>query len=85
MALRPEPYEALENERTFRAIEGFEAAAADREVDPTSLAIAWVLSNPQVTAVVVGPRRQQQLDVALAALELPLSPQEREALSRLFP
>jgi aryl-alcohol dehydrogenase-like predicted oxidoreductase len=84
MTLRPEPYEALDNERTFRAIEGFEAAAAKRQVEPASLAIAWVLSNPQVTAVVVGPRRPEQLDTALAALELPLSLQERDELSELF-
>jgi aryl-alcohol dehydrogenase-like predicted oxidoreductase len=84
MTLRPEPYEGLENERTFRALEAFEAAAAAREVEPASLAIAWVLSNPQVTAVVVGPRRPEQLDTALDALKLPLSLRERDELSRLF-
>jgi aryl-alcohol dehydrogenase-like predicted oxidoreductase len=84
MTLRPEPYEQLQNERTFRALEAFEKAAAAREVEPASLAIAWVLNNPQVTAVVVGPRRPEQLDTIMTALELPLTPQEREELSGLF-
>jgi aryl-alcohol dehydrogenase-like predicted oxidoreductase len=84
MTLRPEPYAELENERTLRAIEEFEAAAAERGVEPAALAIAWVLSHPQVTAVVVGPRRPQQLEMALGALELRLSLQERDDLAKLF-
>jgi aryl-alcohol dehydrogenase-like predicted oxidoreductase len=84
MTLRPEPYADLVNEETFRGIERFQAAAAERGVDPATLAIAWVLSHPQVTAVVVGPRRPEQLDHALAALGLPLAPDEREELAALF-
>jgi aryl-alcohol dehydrogenase-like predicted oxidoreductase len=33
-----------------------------------ALAIGWLLANPQVTAVIVGPRRPAQLEPALAAL-----------------
>ena len=84
MTLRPEPYTDLVNEKTFRGIARFQAAAADRGVEPATLAIAWVLSHPQVTAVVVGPRRPEQLDHALAALKLPLSPDERDELAALF-
>ena len=84
MTLRAEPYTALENKRTFRAIEEFEAVAADRGVEPATLAIAWVLSNPQVTAVVVGPRRPEQLEAALGGLELRLSVEERDELAALF-
>jgi aryl-alcohol dehydrogenase-like predicted oxidoreductase len=84
MTLRAEPYADLENERTFRAIEEFEAAARDRGVEPATLAIAWVLSHPQVTAVVVGPRTPEQLESMLAAEELRLSVQERDELAQLF-
>jgi aryl-alcohol dehydrogenase-like predicted oxidoreductase len=84
MTLRPEPYEELATEATFRALDGFAAAAAERGVEPAALAIAWVLSDPQVTAVVVGPRRVEHLDPALAALELALTPKEREKLAELF-
>jgi aryl-alcohol dehydrogenase-like predicted oxidoreductase len=84
MTQRPEPYADLVSERTFRGLEEFQAAAAERGVEPATLAIAWVLSHPQVTSVVVGPRRPAHLEPALAALELRLSPQERDELAELF-
>jgi aryl-alcohol dehydrogenase-like predicted oxidoreductase len=84
MTLRPEPYAELENERTFRALDEFVARAADRGVEPSTLAVAWVLSHPQVTAVVVGPRTPDQLETVLGAEELRLSAQERDELAQLF-
>ena len=84
MALRGEPYSDLVNERTFRGLDLFRAAAADRGVEPAALAIAWVLSHPQVTTVIVGPRRPEQLESALAAVDLRLSEQERDELAELF-
>jgi len=84
MLLRPGPYTELAAGKTFDALEAFEAAAADRGVDSAALALAWVLSHPQVTSVVVGPRRPVHLEPALAALELPLSEQERDELAKLF-
>ena len=50
-----------------------------------ALALAWVLSDPAVNGVVVGPRRPDQLAPALAALDLPLSPAERTDLTRIMP
>jgi aryl-alcohol dehydrogenase-like predicted oxidoreductase len=84
MSLRPEPYEPLVRETTFRALDAFREAAQERGVEPASLAIAWLLGHPDVTAVVVGPRRPAQLQAALAALELTLSDPERSELSGLF-
>jgi aryl-alcohol dehydrogenase-like predicted oxidoreductase len=84
MTVRPEPYEGLATEKTFRALDAFTAAAVARGVEPAALAIAWVLSDPQVTAVVVGPRRPEHLVSALAALELRLDPAERDELAGLF-
>jgi aryl-alcohol dehydrogenase-like predicted oxidoreductase len=84
MTLRPEPYTPLETERTFRGLEALCAAAAERGVEPAALAIAWILSHPQVSAVVVGPRRPEHLDPALAALDLQLSEHERDELAKLF-
>jgi aryl-alcohol dehydrogenase-like predicted oxidoreductase len=84
MALRGGPYSDLVNERTFRGLERFQAAAAERRVEPAELAIAWVLSHSQVTSVIVGPRRPEQLDPGLAAVDLRLSEQERDELAELF-
>jgi aryl-alcohol dehydrogenase-like predicted oxidoreductase len=84
MTLRPGPYTDLERDQVFDALEAFAQAAAERGVAPATLATAWVLSHPLVTAVVVGPRRSEHLEQALAAVELLLEPDERDALSELF-
>jgi len=84
MTLRPDPYDDLVSDDTFDSLEEFAAEASARGVEPATLAIAWVLGHPQVTAVVVGPRRPEQLESALAATELDLTPQERAELAGLF-
>ena len=84
MTLRPEPYERLVNESTFRAMDAFEKAAGERGVDMGALAMAWVLSHPQTTAIITGPRRPGHLDLAEVALGIELSSRERDVLSGLF-
>jgi aryl-alcohol dehydrogenase-like predicted oxidoreductase len=85
MTMRPEPYAHLRDDRVFDALEAFAAAAAARGTSPAALAIAWLLAHPQVTAVVIGPRRPEQLRPALDALDLRLSPPEQEQLAMMFP
>ena len=84
MTLRPEPYALLDDEAVYRGLEEFEAAAEKRGVDMATLAIAWLLFDPRVTAVVIGPRRPEHLEPALAALDLELSGAERDQLTSLF-
>jgi aryl-alcohol dehydrogenase-like predicted oxidoreductase len=84
MTVRPESYAHLRNDRTFAALEAFEEHARGRGTTPAALALAWVLSHPHVTAVVIGPRRPEHLAPAFEALELRLSPVERETITELF-
>ena len=63
MTLRPEPYLHLDDDRVHAGLERL----AERG-DPATLAFAWLYTQPQVTAVVVGPRRPEHLEPALAAL-----------------
>jgi 1-deoxyxylulose-5-phosphate synthase len=84
MTTRPEPYVHLQDEAVYRGLDGLAAAAAERGVSSAALAIAWLLADPRVTAVVVGPRRPDQLEPGLAALPLRLDEPEREALAGLF-
>jgi aryl-alcohol dehydrogenase-like predicted oxidoreductase len=84
MTQRPEGYRHLDRPETYRGLELLAAAAAERGVDTTTLALAWVLSHPQVTAIVVGPRRAEHLEPALRALDLRLEPDERDHLAGLF-
>jgi aryl-alcohol dehydrogenase-like predicted oxidoreductase len=43
-----------------------------------------VISNPAVSAAVVGPRRPSHLEPALAAPRLSMSPGERDEIAALF-
>jgi 1-deoxyxylulose-5-phosphate synthase len=85
MTMRPEPYEHLvRDERVYDGLELLAAAAAERGTTPAALALAWLLSDPRVTAVVVGPRRPGHLGPALEAARLPLDDAARRALSALW-
>jgi aryl-alcohol dehydrogenase-like predicted oxidoreductase len=85
MATRPEPYRHLDRAEVWRGLEALAARAAAHGVDTATLALAWLLSDPRVTAVIVGPRRPEHLEPAVRALELELSPAERDELASLFP
>jgi NDP-hexose 2,3-enoyl reductase len=52
---------------------------------PAEVGLAWVLSRPHVTAPVIGPRTEEQLDGAVRALERPLAEDELARLDTLFP
>jgi aryl-alcohol dehydrogenase-like predicted oxidoreductase len=85
MTMRPEPYRHFEDEAVYDGLDRLAAAAAERDVDMPTLAFAWVLSDPRVQAVVVGPRRPEHLQPAIAALDLRLSLAECDELASLFP
>jgi len=84
MAIRPEAYEHLRTERTFAALDRFVADAERRGVDAPTLALAWVLAEPRVTALIVGPRRPDQLEPALRALDLQLTQEQAGEVAALF-
>ena len=78
MTLRSGPYEHLRNDRVFDALEELE-----RRGDPATLAFAWLFADERVS-VVVGPRRAEHLEPALAALASPLAPERRRTLAAEF-
>jgi aryl-alcohol dehydrogenase-like predicted oxidoreductase len=49
------------------------------------LALAWLLTRPAVTAPIIGPRTRDQLDSALPALKVSLSPEHLRRLDEIFP
>lgn len=42
---------------------------------PASLAVAWVMAHPAVTAPIIGARNLDQLDGSLAALDIDMTPE----------
>jgi aryl-alcohol dehydrogenase-like predicted oxidoreductase len=75
MTMRPEPYQHLEDDAVYDRLERLEEMG-----DPATLALGWLLGDPRVTAVIVGPRRPAHLEPALVALEAG----RREELSAVF-
>ena len=65
-------------------IRQYEEFAAELEIEPGILALAWLLHQPAVTAPLVGPRTMRQLDDALTALDVSLDEQALERLDAIF-
>jgi aryl-alcohol dehydrogenase-like predicted oxidoreductase len=64
-------------EESDRAVvDAVQQIAAARGVPMAQMALAWVLARPGVTAPIVGVSRMAQLEDALGALDVVLSPEE---------
>jgi aryl-alcohol dehydrogenase-like predicted oxidoreductase len=63
----------------------FAALAAELGVAPAALAIAWVGAHPAVTAPLLGARSRQQLDVALGAVAIDVTPELYDRIASLSP
>ncbi len=59
--------------------------AQQHGVHPATLAVAWVRSHPGVTAPIIGARNVEQLEPSLAAADLAMPAEMREALTALTP
>ena len=75
--------EALENQRS--QIEAYENFAAELGEEPGDVALAWLLHQPAVTAPIVGPRTQDQLEAAVRAVGLQLDDKSLARLDDIFP
>jgi aryl-alcohol dehydrogenase-like predicted oxidoreductase len=59
--------------------------AAQKGIPVPTLAVAWVMTQPAVTAAIIGARNVAQLEDSLAALELGMTPEWRKEISALSP
>jgi NDP-hexose C3-ketoreductase / dTDP-4-oxo-2-deoxy-alpha-D-pentos-2-ene 2,3-reductase len=66
-------------------IEQYEAFADELGHSAGEVALAWLLHQPAVTAPVVGPRTREQLESAIAALDVSLDGAALARLDELFP
>ncbi|HWO23854.1 MAG TPA: aldo/keto reductase [Kofleriaceae bacterium] len=84
------PRFTADNERdNERLVAALETLAAERSVKPAQLAIAWVLAKsraggPQIVPT-VGSRTRRQLDEALGALAISLTPAELARIEEAVP
>ncbi|MBN1563772.1 MAG: aldo/keto reductase, partial [Anaerolineae bacterium] len=61
----------------------FTAHANERGYHPATLAVAWVMANPAVTAPIIGARNLEQLEASLAALDVDMTPEWYADISAL--
>jgi aryl-alcohol dehydrogenase-like predicted oxidoreductase len=84
MTMRPEPYLHLHADPVYDGLEALTELAAGRGLSSAGLALAWLLANRNVSAIVVGPRRPEHLEPVREAVGSELGESEREALAGLF-
>ncbi len=70
-------------EREFATVDAFVGLARAAGVEPATLAVAWVLAHPAVTAPLIGASRPEQLAASIAAADYRLDPKLKQALDQL--
>ena len=70
-------------EREFATVGTYTGLAKEAGVEPATLAVAWVLAHPAVTAPLIGASRPEQLAANVAAVEYRLDPALRQTLDQL--
>lgn len=70
-------------EREFATVDAFVNLARASNIEPATLAVAWVLAHPGVTAPLIGASKPEQLHASIAAVELKLDPALKAKLDEL--
>ena len=68
------------NARNFDLLERCEAFASERGHSMTELAFAWLLAQPEISSVIAGATRPEQVDQNVAAAAWKLTPDELAAI-----
>ena len=66
-------------------LERYEALCQELGEEPATVALAWLLHNPVVTAPIIGPRTMEQLESAVWATEVTLDEATLNKLDDIFP
>jgi aryl-alcohol dehydrogenase-like predicted oxidoreductase len=66
----------LDTDRSWSVLDAVRGVAQEREVSPGTIAIAWLLRRPEVSAVIYGARTIEQLGDNLRAADLTLTDAE---------
>jgi aryl-alcohol dehydrogenase-like predicted oxidoreductase len=63
----------------------YEAFCAEIGNGPATVALAWLLTNPAVTAPIIGPRTIDQLEASIKSLEIHFSDDQLVKLTNIWP
>jgi len=73
----------VDKERTWKILDVMTPLAKAHECSPARIALAWLLSKPVVTSVIIGAKRLDQLQDNLAAVDLKLTVEEIKQLDEV--
>jgi aryl-alcohol dehydrogenase-like predicted oxidoreductase len=68
----------------FEAVETLSQFVRERQWNLATLSVAWVLSQPEISAAIVGASRPEQLHDTLAAADFTLDDEARQACDALW-
>ncbi len=74
---------SVDNDRSWAILDAVRAVAEERSVAPATVAVAWLLAQPEVTSVILGARDDKQLAPNLAAADLTLTAAELARLDEV--
>ena len=69
-----------EDELVYKVVDVLDEIAKDTGRSVAQLALAWVLSRPTISTVIIGARDEKQLRANLASAEITLTPEQIEKL-----
>lgn len=73
----------VNKERAFDCIDVMKPMADARGVSVAQVALAWLLHQPAVSSIIIGAKKESQLDDNLAAITIALSPDELKQLNEV--
>jgi aryl-alcohol dehydrogenase-like predicted oxidoreductase len=91
---KPESGRLIDNDRYqirygeadyYETAQKFNDFATKNGYDPASLAVAWIAGHPAVTAPIIGARNLKQLEGSLKSIEIEMSNELRDEISKLSP
>ncbi len=73
------------NEGLFDKLEAVEKLAAEAETTPARYALAWTLTQPAMSSLIVGVKSVAQIDDALAAVQVAIPPEHVARINAVCP
>jgi aryl-alcohol dehydrogenase-like predicted oxidoreductase len=71
------------DEMNFVVADRFSAYASEHGIHPATLAVAWVMAHPAITAPIIGARNLEQLEYSVAGLDVDMTNDWRNEISYL--
>lgn len=73
----------VNKERAYDIVEKLEPMAKEKGATVAQLALAWLLHQPAVTSVIIGAKKEEQLDDNLKSVDITFTDEELKALDEV--